>query len=129
MAGPARGATLQVAGYEELLRAFTLADTASRKALRDTLRQAGEHVRVDAARRLAPVSQKSAAGYRVAVRQRGLVVRQSLRRTTGLHPEWGGYQMRRALLPAVNENEPATTRAVERALDQIANRFNAGAVV
>jgi hypothetical protein len=123
-----RGETLAVEGYQSLMRGLRDADHASRLAVRATLRHAGEAVRSDARTRVAgrPHDGKTAAGYKIRVRQRGLVVEQSLRKTTGLHPEWGAWQMRHALLPALAGNEQDTSRLMEHALDVIAARFNSG---
>ena len=120
----ASGATQRVEGYQQLMQALARSDRASRKAVRDELRQAGEHVRVDAANKFSRYDTKTAAGYKTRVRQRGVEVEQSLRKTTGLRPKFGGLQMRRALLPALEENEDETVRSMELALDRIADRFN-----
>lgn len=125
----AQGATLRVEGYRELLRAFQVADREQRLALRRTLREVGAIVQRDAVRRFSPINARSAAGYKVRVRQRGVAVEQSLRKTTGVHPEWGAYQMRHALLPALEANEGYVEAATERALDAVANHFNRGGVV
>jgi hypothetical protein len=122
----AQGATLRVDGYRQLMQALARTDKASRKAVRDELRQAGEHVRVEAGGRFVATDSKSAAGYKTRVRQRGVAVEQSLRKTTGLHPEFGALQMRRALVPALEGNEQRTVREMEAALDRVCDRFNAG---
>jgi hypothetical protein len=119
----AEGATLRVEGYRELVRAFAGCDKATKRELRATLRHAGEAVQAGAIQRLSPVDARSAAGYKVRVRQRGVAVEQSLRKTTGQHPEWGSYQMRHALLPALISNEDELNRELERALDQISREF------
>lgn len=115
-----------VRGYSEFMRAMQLADKQSRKALRDELRRTGERVRVDAGARFARYSARTAAGYRTRVRQRGIAVEQSLRRTTGLRGDFGALQMRRALLPARDDNLDTLERDLEAAMDRIADRFNAG---
>lgn len=121
------GATLRVEGYRELMRAFALADKASRKALRETLRKTGGAVRADAAYEIDQhPDRKSAAGIRVIVRRRGVSVEQVLRKTSGLHPEWGAWQMRHALVPALDNNREITNARMEAALDAIASGFNAG---
>ena len=95
------------------------------RALRDEIRQAGDTVR-DRRRRASSqrYDAKSAAGYRVIVRQRGVAVEQALRKTTGIHPEFGALQMRRALVPALDENKDETAVALDVAFDRIAARFN-----
>jgi hypothetical protein len=121
-----QGATLQVHGYQQLMQALAKADKATRKTVRDELRQAAEHVRVEAGLRFATTDAKSARSYRTRVRQRGVAVEQSIRRTTGRHPEFGALQMRRALVPALTANEERTIREMEQALDRVCDRFNAG---
>jgi hypothetical protein len=111
--------TVAVRGYRELVKASYVADRALRKQMRDTFRAVGEPVRSEAAIRFAPVDARSAAGYRVRVRQTGVIVEQSLRRTTGKHPEYGKLQMRRALLPSLAHQEPATMRRLEQAVDHV----------
>jgi len=118
------GATLQLEGYTLAMKLLAASDKASRKAWRDEIRQATDHVRVDASRLFAGTNSRSATGYRTRVRQRGAAVEQSIRKTTGRHPEYGALQMRKALLPALYMNEDRTVRQVEQALDRICDRFN-----
>lgn len=125
----AQGATLRVDGYRDLVRAFADCDRKTKRELRATLRHAGEAVQASAIQRLSPIDHHSAQGYKVRVRQRGLAVEQSLRKTTGAHPEWGAYQMRHALLPALEANEDETERRMEIAMDVIAARFNHGGLL
>jgi hypothetical protein len=120
----ARQGTLAVNGYRELLRAFQRADSDSRKELRSALKDVGEVVRRDATGLFSPVDPRSAAGYKTRVRQRGVAVEQSLRRTTGRHPEYGALQMRSALVPALTDNVDQVERQLERALDRVADHFN-----
>src|SRR3954468_2451228 len=122
----ARSGTLAVAGYTDLLRALKTADRETRLGVRATLRHAGDATRAAATSRLAAVDTRSAAGYKVRVRQRGVAVEQSLRKTTGQHPEWGAYQMRHALLPALHDTEEETNRRMEAALDLVCAHFNHG---
>jgi hypothetical protein len=122
----ARGATLQVHGYREFLRAVARAENDQRRRTRETFRDVGEDVRASATSHFSPVNARSAAGYRTRVRQTGIVVQQSLRKTTGQHPEWGALQMRTALIPALMSNEDETVRKLERALDRVAAGFERG---
>ena len=60
--------------------------------------------------------QRTAEGFRTYVRVGGAVsVEQSLRKTTGLRPDWGALQMTEALLPARDEK-----------LDEVAERIEDG---
>jgi hypothetical protein len=119
-----QGATLQVKGYQAFMRALVLADKADRKAVRTEFRKFGDIVRRDAVQRFSPVNARSAGGYRTRVRQRGVAVEQSIRKTTGVHPEYGSLQMRRALVPALWANEDDLIRDLEQALDRVADHFN-----
>lgn len=115
--------TLRLKGYREFQRAVRRAGKESRTEVRAALREAVEPVRAEAVSRFSLIDARSAAGYRTAVRQRGVAVEQRLRKTTGRHPEYGSLQMRRALLPALASNEELIEQRVEQALDRIANHF------
>lgn len=114
-----QGQTLVVTGLKELLKAAKDAGTATNREVRAALRESGEIVRADAAQRLTKYSSTSAAGLKVRVRQRGVAVEQSLRKTTGAHPNYGALQMRRALLPALAKEEPRVNAEMEKALDKV----------
>lgn len=89
------------------------------KELRSELREAGDIVRDDAAPRFAGISPKSAAGYRTVVRARGVAVEQRLGRTTGLRPDFGALQMRKALEPAVDAKQSEVIEQVDGMLDRL----------
>lgn len=113
----------EVKGYREFLRACARAEKDTRKEVRAAFREVGDIVRVDAAHRLDELSPKAASGLRTRVRQRGVAVEQSLRRTTGKRPDWGAIQMKDALLPAVESKEGEVVEAMDDAIDRIADRF------
>lgn len=121
----ARAATLRVEGYKEFLTACDNAGKDSKKFVRAALRQSGEIVKRDATAKFGRYDARTASGYRVVVRRTGVVVEQSIRRTTGLRPDFGALQMQRALVPALTENEEATERELEKALDVICDHFDA----
>src|SRR5262245_58631715 len=118
--------TLAVHGYRDVIRGLATADKESKRKIRQTFRETGDVVRTDATSRFEPINARSAAGYRTRVRQRGIVVEQSIRKTTGQHPEWGKLQMREALLPALMSNQDELEQGLERALDVVAAHFNRG---
>lgn len=122
----AEGATLQVKDFTLFMKALARTDKATQKAAREEIRKAGDHVRNDASSLFTAVDTRSAAGYKTRVRQRGVAVEQSIRKTTGTRPDFGALQMRRALVPALEQNEAATNRALELALDRVCDRFNRG---
>jgi len=111
--------TVRVRGLRELNRAFKQVDADLRKELRRELREAGALVADEARSLFEPVDPASAAGYKVRVRQRGVAVEQSRRRTTGLHPEFGLLQMDRALLPALDDKQDEVVAKVEDILDHV----------
>ena len=61
----------------------------TRLEVRQALRDVGDVVRHDAQSSFASVNARSAAGFKTRVSQRGIAVEQSIRKTTGDHPEYG----------------------------------------
>lgn len=116
--------TVRVRGLREFIRATDHAGSDSKKEVRAAFREAGEIVRQEAAQRFARIDPRSAAGYRVSVRQRGVSVVQSLRKTTGTRPDFGALQMRLALLPALAAKQQQVEQAAEHALDRVVNHFD-----
>lgn len=114
---------VRVKGYREFVRATNRAIPETKAAIHSALKAVGEPVREDAARRLAPYSQRSAQGLQVKVTTSSLKVQQGLRKTTGEHPEYGSLQMRKALLPARKANSLRTTEEFEKALDLMIAQF------
>jgi len=93
--------------------------------VRDTFRHVGDVVRVEWTREFSVrYDARSAAGYRTRVRQRGVQVEQSLRKTTGLRPDYGRLQQRvgEAVL---DQKQGELARGFERALDTVADHFEA----
>lgn len=110
----------RVEGYTELLVKLKALPAAQQKTLKVAYRKAGQAIADDGSRRiqaLDPPSDKTAAGYRVYVRLRGLEVDQTLRKTTGLRPDWGKTQMRYGLVPALEDNRDQVIADVEVAMD------------
>lgn len=114
--------TVRVHGLRELNRALSKVEKDLAKEVRQAFREAAEPVRVEAALLFAPVSARSAAGYRVVVRQRGVAVEQKYGRTTGDHPEFGAMQMQTALIPALQRNEDKVFDGTERVIGRLINR-------
>jgi len=106
-----------------MLRACDLAGRETKREVRATFRKVGDIVKVEAAERFREVDAKSAAGYRTVVRQRGVSVEQSLRKTTGKRSDFGALQMRKALEPAVDAKEGEIEDAMEDAIDKVADHF------
>jgi hypothetical protein len=118
--------SVKLRGYRELLNALASTDRATGRIVRAHLRAAADPIRAAAEARFESTSPRTAAGYRVVVRARGIAVEQRLRKTTGLHPEYGALQMRRALLPALEDNRDIVERELEGALDDLVNVFDRG---
>lgn len=126
--------TFVVTGFKELVQATSTLVPAERAATREALDKVGEIVRVGGARNLVQYKGdkyhrtkdaiRSAAGFKVRVRQRGVEVEQSLRKTTGAHSWWGAAQMKHGLLPALYDSEAAITAEFDKALDLAITEFN-----
>src|SRR5215471_16955561 len=114
-----RGAALYVRGYKELAQASLLADRKLRSEQRNLFRKVGEPIRNEAQMLLGRKYPASAAGLKIRVRQRGVIVEQSLRKTTGKHPEWGKWQMKHALLPAQTDRQQGTLRLMQQTIDEV----------
>lgn len=114
---------LRVKGYRELLRACDRASKDIKREVRSALRAVGEIVRARASSLFEDASPKSAAGYRVRVRQRGVAVEQSLRRTTGTRPDFGALQMREALVPGLEDTGHEVDHRLGQALDHMEDIF------
>jgi hypothetical protein len=113
---------IRVKGDKELARAFKEMRREVLRELRPALRKIGEIVRQDAAARFASYDERSSAGYKVRVRLRGVAVEQSLKRTTGAHPQYGTLQMERALLPARDDKQAEVVASVETLVSVSASR-------
>lgn len=119
-----QGESLRVKGFRQLLKATDRAERDEKLFVREAFKKVGDTVRLDATRRFEKYDARSAQGYRTKVRQGGVVVQQSLRRTTNRHPEYAKLQMRKALLPALASKKADVERGVELALEEVSNRFN-----
>lgn len=116
-----RRETVRVEGLRDFLRDTNKAEKETKKKVRDRLKEAGDVVREEASRLFSPVSAKTAAGYKVRARVSGVHVEQSLRKTTGMRPDFGALQMRRALVPALINKEDDVYREMEKAADDLAD--------
>jgi hypothetical protein len=121
-----------VQGYREFLKATQYAPKDVKKQVRDAFRKTGRAVRDDAERNFSAYGATadarrshslSADGYRVAVRQTGVDIESSRRKTTGRHPEYGDVQMRRGLIPAARENTPWMVARMELAMEEVVDLF------
>lgn len=114
--------TIRVRGLREFIRATDHAGKETKREVRHAFREIGDLVKVDWQGRFPERNAKSAAGLRTIVRQRGVSVEQTLRKTTGQHPEFGAWQMRRggAALTAEEQN---VDRKLEHTIDTLVDHF------
>ncbi len=111
----------RVTGYTRLLVALKALPRSAQVALRGEFRAIGQIVDDKASKRLlelTPQPAKSVAGLKPVVRLRGVEVDQTLRKTTGLRPDWGRTQMRLGLIPALHDAEPEIVAGVAAAMDK-----------
>jgi hypothetical protein len=113
-------AGIKITNLRQFHRALKDYDEDLKRELEQELKDAGDIVRTEARRRFSAIDVRSAAGFRPRVRGFGrVVVEQSRRRTSGLRGDFGSLQMRRALIPAVADNQGRVLEAVESMLDRI----------
>lgn len=124
--------TVVVHGYREFDKATRMADKDVYKETRQAFRKVAEGVRDDGQSLFSSYGQTasqrtthaySARRYRVKTRARGVDVEQTLKRTTGQHPEYGGVQMRRGLVPALDQNRGQLRLRTEKAMDDVVHSF------
>jgi hypothetical protein len=115
--------TVRVHGLRQLQRDFRRLSKDLTKEVREGLRKAADPVRVEATALLEPVNAYSAAGYKIRVRQRGVALEQSRRRTTGLRPDYAKLQFARAMAPAIERKEEFVVKGLEDALDDLARGY------
>lgn len=113
---------LKLRGYREFLRACDRAEKGTKKEVRTAFREVGQVVQQEWQGRFRPIDERSAAGLRVRVRQRGVAVEQSLRKTTGTRPDYGALQVRVGV-QALEAKEDEVEHQMERALDRVADLF------
>lgn len=112
--------SVKVHGLRELNSALKKVDRELARELESELRDAAQLVAETARAKFSVIDARSAMGFRPRIRGFGrVVVEQRRRRTTGQHPEFGSLQMRRALLPALREDEPKVIEAIEGMLDRL----------
>jgi len=118
---PAPGETIRVDGLSQFLIALDHADRKLKREVRERLRQVGDETKKETADLIdqelkSPVS---ARGVKTRVRRRGVDVEQSLRKTTGLRPDWGVTQMRKGFLPGFEKTAPSIEPRLEEALHEV----------
>lgn len=121
------GGTVRVEGLRQLLRATDAADKATKKLVRSELRKVAVPVRDEARRLFASTDSKSASRFGISVRKVGTVsVEQRLRRTSGLRPDFGRLQMRKALVPALEGKADEVIVLFDKALERLSDDWGRG---
>lgn len=108
---------VRIIGLEEVDSALQKMRAEVLKELRPQLRRAGEIVRAEGQSLFNRIDARSAAGYKVRVRTRGVAVEQSLARVTGKRPDYGALQMNVALIPALAARESQVTDLIDHMID------------
>jgi len=126
---PALGETLRVEGLADLQRAFYVADRSLSRELKTGLREVAEPVKTGAEiLALARIRRMDARWYRmrvgatrhtvyVAPKERGRLTKRDKRRYA--RPNLGGLLMDRAMLPALQANEPKIAKRMEDLLTDV----------
>jgi len=115
--------TVRVKGYREFQRAAKNAPKDIMRETRKAFAKVGDLVKDEAAQLFESIDARSAAGFKTRVRQRGVAVEQSLRRTTGKRPDFGALQMREALEPALEVKADEIEDEMQEAIDTVADLF------
>ena len=120
----------RVVGLRELLHATDAMGKDTKKLVRGALREAAEPVRADAAARFLRYDEKSARKYGISVRRTGVVsVEQRLKKSANQarrRRNFGPLQMRKALVPALEDNQAIVRDRVENAVSLACAKFNLG---
>lgn len=113
-----------VHGARELQGAFDDVKVKVDPILGKALSAAAEPVKADARRRAGPFSERTAGGVRV--RRKGLSVRveQGMRKTTGYHWQYGGFQQRNIFDPALADNQDEVIALSRAAMNAMCDRVN-----
>lgn len=110
-----------VKGYRETDRAFRKLSKELSGEFRQEMMEAAEPIAAEARGRLSRYSGASVATVHPVALAKGVVVRQDARKVTGKRPDFGSLQMRKALIPALSDNEEKVINGLERALDRLTN--------
>lgn len=123
----ARTGTVHVHGLRELNKAFGLMGKELKKELRDEIKNVGEPVRQAA--EMKAVTGITNIGDRWSQMRLGVtssvgyVAPKARRRGGSPRPKFAALLMNRAMIPALEQNEPQTIRRFEEMLDRLADRF------
>jgi hypothetical protein len=106
-----------IQGNREIARDLRRIERQMQSGVRDELRDLAKPVQQKAAMLASPYSGATAAGFKIRLRRFEVTVEQSLRKTTGLRPDYGALQMRRMLEPALEQEQGQIEPQISRMLD------------
>jgi hypothetical protein len=112
-----------IEGNREIARDLRRIERQMQSGVRDELRDLAKPVQQTAASLAGPYSGATAAGFKIRLRRFEVTVEQSLRKTTGLRPDYGALQMRRMLEPALEQEEGKIEPEISRMLDVLHARY------
>jgi len=118
----ARAETVRVRGLRELRSSLSKVNKEADGKVKDALKDAAGPV-VSATQAKLSRFRGVSMQVRPHVLMKGVVVRQDARKKTGKRPDFGGLQMRKAFIPALEENERQIINEVEKALDRLLDEF------
>lgn len=113
--------TVRVKGLKETVKAFNKMDKDLAKELRNGLKQVAEPVAATARSKMSAY-QGGSMKIRPAARGASVFVRQNARKVTGLRADFGALQMRKVLIPALDEHQEDVINGVEKVIDNLASR-------
>lgn len=117
---PQQAASVKVHGLKELQRALKRYGAEATREIDEALKDAGEDIRQRATMKMSMIDLGSALGFKAKTKGFGrVVVEQSKRKRTGLHPEFGALQMRRALIPARTEGFDTVVEKIDSLLGRL----------
>lgn len=111
---------VHVRGLQELQRDFRKMRGDLKSETRDALKKAAEPVREEAADLFQGIDARSASGYKVRVRGKGVVVQQSRRGRKYKRPNYTRMQLGIALYPALDRRRDDVIEGLGEMIDQLA---------
>jgi hypothetical protein len=106
-----------ITGNREIARDLRRIEREMQREFRDELRDLAKPVQQTTSLLAGPYSPTTAAGFKIRLRRFEVSVEQSLRKTTGDHPTYGGLQIRQMLEPALEQEEHNIEPQVSRMLN------------
>lgn len=111
--------TVRVRGLTQTIRAFSVLEKGVRAEILGELRSIAEPVARDAQEKLSGYAGISLGTIGPRTSVRGAFVTQRARKVTGRRPDFGSLQMRKGLIPALEEHADDIEPAVGEALDRL----------